>query len=138
MTEAEAILKHKNNLIKYKRVNNSDIRHHVDRLHDFETNNKTVYGIKDEAIVGSMSELVAPRVYVVYSYGYHFPMYVYDFETGLWLGNSDKYSRTTSSHQTKARPSQGIYQWFSTEELKIIIDHGYINRVTDKLERAYT
>jgi hypothetical protein len=134
MTEAEAIIKHKDNLIKYKSVANSSIRHHVDRLHDFETSNKTVYGIKDEAMSALKGQ---PRVYAVYSYGYHFPMYVYDFETGLWLGNSDKYSRTTSKHQTMSCPSQGIHQWFSTEKLKIIIDIGYTQVISQRLEGAY-
>jgi len=123
------------NVVKYKNVANSSIRHHVDRLHDFETSNKTVYGVKDGAMESAMRG--QPIVYAVYSYGYHFPMYVYDFETGLWLGNSDKYSRTTSKHQTMSRPSQGIHQWFTTDELKTIIVHGYLNTVTDKLEGAY-
>jgi len=109
----------------YKQVNNSDVRKHVDKLENFETNNKTMYGVKSQ------------RQYAVYSYGYHFPMYVYDFEAKVWLGNKDKYSRTTSAHQTKARPSQGIHQWFSTDELRTIIDQGFKETVSKRLESAY-
>jgi hypothetical protein len=40
--------------------------------------------------------------YVVYSYGHHFPMYIY--EQGAWYVNVDKYSVTTSNHQSKTCP----------------------------------
>jgi hypothetical protein len=120
----------------HKRVNNSDIKKHVDKLENFETNNQTVYGIKDSNSEGEMFDKT-PSVYAVYSYGYHFPMYVYDLEAKVWLGNKDKYSRTTSAHQTKARPSQGIHQWFSTDELRTIIDQGFKETVSKRLESAY-
>jgi hypothetical protein len=43
--------------------------------------------------------------YVVYSYGKHFPMYVYDAISHAWFGNYDKYSQTTSKHMSQCRPS---------------------------------
>ncbi|WNO06030.1 hypothetical protein [Rhodoferax mekongensis] len=58
-------------------------------------------------------------LYIVYSYGTHFPVAV--FKDGGWLVNKDKYSRTTSKHQSKVR--QGIggplnpEQFRTTEEL---------------------
>ena len=42
------------------------------------------------------------NIYAVYSYGYHFPMYI--FKAGKWYANSDKYSVSTSKHQTQLRP----------------------------------
>ena len=42
------------------------------------------------------------NIYAVYSYGYHFPMYV--FKGGKWFENSDKYSVSTSKQQTQLRP----------------------------------
>lgn len=59
------------------------------------------------------------RCYVVYSYGYHFPIYAYIDLKG-WFGNSDKYSATTSKHQSQARPDSEI-TYVSTEELKKLI-----------------
>jgi hypothetical protein len=53
------------------------------------------------------------RLYVIYSYGSHFPMYVWDETAKIWLGNSDKYSRTTSTHQSKYRPSE-VAKWLLT------------------------
>lgn len=44
-------------------------------------------------------------LYVVYSYGTHFPVAVY--KNGVWLVNEDKYSRTTSKHQGYVRRGIG-------------------------------
>jgi len=42
------------------------------------------------------------NMYAVYSYGYHFPIYIW--VGGIWYENTDKYSMSTSKHQTQARP----------------------------------
>jgi hypothetical protein len=42
-------------------------------------------------------------LYVVYSYGAHWPLYIYD--GAQWLENSDRASMTTSKHRSQARPS---------------------------------
>lgn len=59
---------------------------------------------------------VTENFYTVYSYGYHFPMYVYDYAIGEWIGNQDKYSTTTSRHQSKCRPNN-VRFWLKTKEL---------------------
>jgi hypothetical protein len=43
-------------------------------------------------------------LYVVYSYGRHWPLFVWDEVTQTWFHNTDKYSVTTSKHYTKACP----------------------------------
>ena len=64
--------------------------------------------------------------YVVYSYGYHFPMYV--FQTGKWYENSDKYSVTTSKQQNQLRPSiSGNFIMKTTAELKTLINFSQAN-----------
>lgn len=40
--------------------------------------------------------------YVVYSYGEHWPLFVY--ADGLWFENKDKYGMTTSKHRSQAHP----------------------------------
>ena len=62
-------------------------------------------------------------VYVVYSYGTHFPMYVYDSLSNTWFGNYDKYSVSTSKHQSQLRPSGDVI-YRNTELLKNIIYSG--------------
>lgn len=56
--------------------------------------------------------------YVVYSYGYHFPMYVWD--GSVWLENSDKYSRSTSRHQSQLHPLEETVKMGTKELLKVI------------------
>ena len=63
-------------------------------------------------------------MYVVYSYGRHFPMYVWDSWDKKWLGNKDKYSQSTTRHQSQCRPSGEINTWFNTVELKNLISMG--------------
>lgn len=75
------------------------------------------------------------RVYVIYSYGSHFPMYVYDELSQQWLGNSDKYSRTTSTHQSKYRPSE-VAKWFDTTTLRDIVGLGYLGYITNRMENG--
>lgn len=43
-------------------------------------------------------------LYVVYSYGHHFPLFVYDADSNVWIENSSKYSNTTSKHRTQLHP----------------------------------
>lgn len=53
------------------------------------------------------SNLYADNVsnsYVVYSYGEHHPLYVYNFTHQQWYANTDKYSRTTTKHAGQAHP----------------------------------
>lgn len=82
-------------------------------------------------------------VYVVYSYGKHFPMYVFcweDFDegistprVGIWYGNTDKYSRSTTKHQTQARPQQVLANWHNTQILQDIIRYGIAGTVARRM-----
>jgi hypothetical protein len=59
--------------------------------------------------------------YTVYSYGRHFPIYVW--RDGVWYANRGKYSQSTTRHQSQARPlHQGdLMEWRDTEGLNKII-----------------
>lgn len=64
-----------------------------------------------------------PLLYVVYSYGEYFPMYIYDYLTNSWYGNSDKYSRSTTEHQDQCRPTydNNAITWMDTEDMKWVV-----------------
>jgi hypothetical protein len=64
--------------------------------------------------------------YVVYSYGYHFPMWVWDSQSRIWIGNLEKYSRSTTRQQSLTRPHQ-VDKWVDTQSLKSIAEHGLID-----------
>jgi hypothetical protein len=57
-------------------------------------------------------------VYKVYSYGYHFPLFV--FKNNQWYFNKDKYSATTSIHKSQLMPIVENHIDLSTEELKAL------------------
>ena len=70
------------------RVANKDCRAYVQRCWEFKGSN--LYAIQ-----------VGDR-YVVYSYGQHWPLFIN--WNGQWYQNADKYSVTTSKHQSQSHP----------------------------------
>jgi len=101
-----------------KRIANNKARAYVEKLEEFQGSNMFGKWLKQGNGRDYDNEL-----YVVYSYGSHFPMYIYDTKEQKWLGNSDKYSRSTTRQQSQARPSS-IYAWYNTDQLKEVIWHG--------------
>jgi len=81
----------------------------------FQNNNGTVTASE------TPNAFAGQDLYVVCSYGEHFPIYVYDYQSEMWFGNYDKYSPTTSKHQTMARPEVDDIHMLSTEELNQVI-----------------
>ena len=68
-----------------------DARAKVQAREAFKTSNGQLYG-----------EWVSPNVYVVYSYGEHWPLFMWDgFK---WFENEDKRSVTTSHHRSYTHP----------------------------------
>lgn len=105
------------------RCSNSDAKRFIEYRDEFETNTKTMFG----------QWRSGGKTYVVYSYGFHFPMYVWDDQARVWVGNKDKYSRTTTIHQSKARPSH-VTHWFDTETVKWIAYMGLSEVVAKRME----
>ena len=58
-------------------------------------------------------------LYVVFSYGEHFPAYVY--VDGKWYENVSGYSPSTARHMTHARPHDVTITKCSTEELQAML-----------------
>ena len=93
------------------RVSNNKAIEYVEKLEEFDGSNTMGRWVGDE------------NLYVVYSYGSHFPMYIYDKVQGKWIGNKDKYSRSTTRHQSQLRPSS-VGLWLNTDEMKDVVWHG--------------
>jgi len=100
------------------RVSNNKAIDMVDSLEEFQGSNTMGKWLD----VGN-GRTETNLLYVVYSYGSHFPMYVWDSTEKKWLGNKDKYSRSTTRHQSQLRPSE-VSIWYNTDELKEVIYHG--------------
>lgn len=75
-----------------KRVANADARRCVQNHEEFIGSNT----------YAEWRGHMLPHRYVVYSYGEHWPLFVY--EDGKWYENADKYSRTTSKHHGQLHP----------------------------------
>ena len=45
--------------------------------------------------------------YVVYSYGYHWPLWAFNYKSGVWYENSTRSSRTTNRHRRVFVPDWG-------------------------------
>lgn len=86
-------------------ITNRDSRRFAEQCLPFKANN--IFG-----------EYNREGVYVVYSYGYHYPMFAY--LNGTWYENSDKYSVTTSKHHGQARPAGDTVK-VNTEDLQRLI-----------------
>jgi hypothetical protein len=119
-------------MTKPKRCTNAEMWRLSTARQPFKNNNGTAWG----------QWLLGGNLYAVYSYGAHFPMYVYDNQTSQWYGNSDKYSRTTTRHQTQALPRVGEFGtpmvYAPTQELMQLISHGgTVPLVQRRLEQAH-
>tara|TARA_R100001086_G_scaffold242011_1_gene169343 strand:+ start:1748 stop:2110 length:363 start_codon:yes stop_codon:yes gene_type:complete len=101
-----------------KKIANKNASEYVNKCDVFQGSNIFAEVIRHHTL-GCNEDL-----YVVYSYGHHFPMYVYDYDTREWYANSNKYSSTTSRHQSQCRPRFEITYNFNTEDLIKLIEQG--------------
>lgn len=67
-------------------------------------------------------------LYTVYSYGYHFPLFIYDHTNHQWLENSDPYSKSTTRHKSQLRPTPNTTQC-TTKQMQAIIRAGSITGI---------
>lgn len=91
------------------RTANKDARREVQNRWEFKGANMSGQWIGHEATTG----------YVVYSYGRHWPLFIY-FD-GKWYENADSYSVTTSKHRSQLHPLAETLER-SNEEMKAIRD----------------
>ena len=113
------------------KVANKNARQYVDELKEFEGSNT----------FAENKVQYEDKLYVVFSYGYHFPMYIYDYQAGIWIGSNDEYSSSTTRHQSQCRPSdlasiENGGCWLNTaEEMKEYIKCGSMMRYMERKAR---
>lgn len=74
---------------------------------------------------GSLYAQREPVGYTVYSYGPHWPLYVYDAACKAWFGNKEKRSVTTSRHASAAMPRGVNITWLSLDEIQTVNRAGF-------------
>ena len=89
------------------KIKHSQVESHVVSLEPFESNN--LFGVS----------YPNHGLYVVYSYGTHYPLYIHD--QGQWYGNDTYYSQTTGRHRSIARPSKDII-WLDTSGMDLMLE----------------
>ena len=67
-------------------------------------------------------------MYTVYSYGYHFPLFIYDKQHDRWLENDDSYSQTTTRHKSLLRPTPNTIKC-TIEQMQAVIRAGSITGI---------
>lgn len=96
--------------IKPFRINGRTCRPYVEKKIPFQNSNGQLFGRWE-----------TPLMYVVYSYGPHWPLFVWDgFD---WYENEDKYSPTTSKHRTQAHPLKPTQPRSCSWLIKHILSH---------------
>jgi hypothetical protein len=103
-----------------KRINGRLARPYVQRKEPFQNSNGQLYAewIGDEW-VGDPN-----KRYCVYSYGSHWPLFVYVPQVDTWFENKEKFGPTTSKHRTFTHPHCDTVA-LSLEQIKLLDRLGY-------------
>lgn len=107
-----------------KRVANKDARSRVQERKEFEGSN--TFGVWKPDVDGVSR-------YVVYSYGLHWPLFIY--EKGRWYENEDRYSVSTSKHRSQLHPLRDTEKR-SFEDMIEIARLGVAGWMAKKLQAA--
>lgn len=74
-------------------------------------------------------------LYVVYSYGEHWPLYVYEQMTGVWYRNTEKSSPTTSRHSTQLHPGVPCVDIEKNEDMTSLAVGGVVYMIEAREDR---
>jgi hypothetical protein len=107
----------------------------VTRREEFDNAKKSCYA-RWETIKRREHE-TDERLYVVYSYGAHWPLYIYSEEANTWYGNGTRYSRpTTRRHSGHACPLRVEIRWLSVGEMERVATFGVVEVIKQMFRRA--
>lgn len=101
-----------------KRINGRLARPYVQRKEAFKNSNGQLYAEWIIEPAGGFSR------YTVYSYGRHWPLFVYVPKVDTWFENKEKFGPTTSKHRTFTHPHCETVP-ISLEQIKVLDRLGY-------------
>lgn len=113
---------------KSTRVSGWKARPYVQNLKPFHNSNKQLFGRWE-----TFTKHDDGARYVVYSYGEHWPLFIN--HDGVWYGNAEKCTRTTTKHASQAHPlpqDQHI-TWLSKRDMIVLAERGYATFVANRL-----
>lgn len=111
-----------------KRINGRLARPYVKARTEFKNSNGQLYAEwLGEDLVGENN-----KMYVVYSYGPHWPLFVYVPHVNTWFENKDKYGPTTSKHRTQTHPHCETVS-LTCDQIKLLERMGYNKLISERL-----
>jgi len=113
------------NYMSIKMIANGKARQCVDDLRPFRGSN--LWGEWYEQGIDGTNDIV--RRYVVYSYRYTFPLYVYDEVADQWYENDTQFSQTTSRHRTQCRPTWGKPIKMCVSDMEVVARKGSVGLI---------
>lgn len=111
-----------------KRINGRNSRGYVQRKEPFQNSNSQLYA----EWLGLDGRENSEARYCVYSYGPHWPLFIYVPKVGTWFENKEKCSTTTSKHRTFTHPHCDT-TLLTLEQMKLLDRLGYTSLVNDRL-----
>jgi hypothetical protein len=106
-------------------VANRDARRSVQQNKVFKGSN--VWGEHTDVETGEVT-----LNYVVYSYRYTWPLFVFDNLAQVWYENKDKVSRTTSRHRTQLHPLCDTIP-LGVEDMRIVARLGGVGLISKEM-----
>lgn len=115
-------------------IPNRAARDYVQRREEFQGSHTFA---RCKVVIGEEGE-VQSDLYIVYSYGEHFPMFIAETDvntqTTRWYENTDKWSRTTSKHYGQLHPHVECMVPMDTDRMKLIARGGLMELVRRGLQ----
>ena len=109
-----------------KRINGRHSRPYVQRQEAFKNSNGQLYAEWLDTPDGSFAR------YCVYSYGPHWPLFIYVPEINTWFENKEKYGTTTSRHHTLTHP-HCLTVLLTLKQMTVLDRLGYSSLILDRL-----
>ena len=113
-------------MTKPKRINGRHARSYVQPKVPFRNSNGQLYAEWLDTPDGSLAR------YCVYSYGPHWPLFVYVPKVNTWFENKEKYGPTTSKHRSFTHPHCDTVL-LTLEQIKLLDRLGYNSLINDRL-----
>jgi hypothetical protein len=112
------------NYMSLKMIANGKAREHVEQLKPFRGSN----------LWGEWSSSDGQtRRYVVFSYRYTFPLYVYDELADQWYENNTQFSNTTTRHRHQCRPTGVKTINLGVVDMEIVARHGGVGLISKEV-----
>lgn len=119
-------MKRQGNYMSLKMIANGKARECVDNLTPFRGSN-----LWAEWCEGVFND--GMRRFVVYSYRYTFPLYVYDELADQWYENHTQFSQTTTRHRTQCRPTGVETIKLSVGDMEIVARQGGVGLISKEV-----